>query len=208
MSKTQIVRATEGLKGHPGLADIFVLLCSGWSVSRVATVVTKRFGVLTTADAVEEYLEAIPEEALFNATALARPSFYESVVNELGAVPVHPSDLVIDTRGEATQTLLLMRERIDAMRLAEASAKPSRLLTDAIKVYFTMLGLYEDRYLRKRDVNDTELATEPVVTLKDMLDERESTVPGETTSALQSGGNGDSRPARAQHRLQLQAGTS
>lgn len=200
--KTQIAPATEKLKGHPGLADVFVLLCSGWPVSRVAKVITKRFGIITTADDVEEYLESIPQDCLFNATALTRPGYYESVVEELadgqpktkmapvqwqGRAHVSAADLIIDTKGEATQLLLLMRQRIQAMQMAEAAARPSRLLTDAIKVYSYLLYLYEDRYVV--NATSSELTSEPVITLKDIICERsrKDALSGETERQLLPG---------------------
>ncbi len=135
MHETQIAPATVSLADHPGLEDIYLLLCSGWPASRVAILIARKYGQpVRTAD-VQAYGQTIPIEDFLELDVLTQRAA--------------GMDIVIDVVGEMSQLLLLMRDRIEAALIAEDTGQARTSKLDAmIKTYFQLLDKYADALQR------------------------------------------------------------
>lgn len=123
----------KGLSSHPGLYDIYVLLCSGWTAPRTASFVTRKYNVHTKSSDVAEYLHNIPASA-----------FLEPNVD-------HRQDFVIDYIYEMNELLRGMKDRLSAITLLEERNKPHDTTYErAARLYFEMLLKYATALERLR----------------------------------------------------------
>ena len=168
----------QGLRGHPGLYDIFVLLCSGWTVPRTASVITRKYHIATKASDVAEYLHNIPPDAFLEPASPER------------------QDFVIDYVYEMNEVLGLMKQRLCSMMLLEEyNNLRDQGFNKIAKLYFEMLIKYAAALERLRitpQLRDTmpEQAVQQPPSLRELM-EGESARAGDKSNLPKLLGPGD-----------------
>lgn len=165
--KSITLPASDALKQHPGLYDIYVLLYSGWPPHRTAELVRARYPghELRVADIID-YLYLLPET---------------STVGTKIDPELEHEDVIVDVVGEMVDMLRFTKRRIQAQSLMEdTSGKADAGIDKSVKNYFDMLYKYLQA-LKLVDFFPTGAGlpapmvepAEDVMSLQDILDERE-----------------------------------
>jgi len=134
---------TEDASIRPFRQEIFNKLVSGWTPSRVASILSAYYGMDITEKSVTEYREKIPDEV-----AIRVPYLHKLL---------HLIDIEIDPMGEMQRVLKLAAMRLDGALEREEEAKGggkatpgqlrkmSDMVDKANKLYWKFLGDYVER---------------------------------------------------------------
>lgn len=190
MNDIQATIPTRELAGHPGLEEIFILLCSGWDPLRVSILVGRKYGLPARVEDIRRYKAAIPQACFLGVERLAQK--FRNVEGP-----------IVDVVGEMSDLLLLMRDRIAANQLIEdEGGRPKESIVSLVKVYFAMLEKYTN-VLQEFGVVPDKPKAAPVqigepseMTLKDIIDGR-GAVSEVSADALHSAGTENTRLLRS-----------
>ncbi len=175
MIQVQVPLHNSALSSHPGLTDIYLLVCSGWPAHRVADFVSRKHQVPVKASDVHAYAQELPDNHFLELQTIIERA--------------REGNFVVDVQAEMAEMLLLMRQRIKAAVLIE-EMRPSATLNTMLRTYFDMLV----KYLQALKMLDflpaegarppTELEAASRPTLQSLLKERNDNDDSQPAAAL------------------------